>query len=369
MRNKTVPFFNYPYVYGDDEEKILGIVADIGRRGAFIMQEDLAVFESNIASYCNAKYAIGVANATDGLQLGLMAGGIGNGDEIIFCSHTMVATASAIHFAGGVPIPVNTNAAHTIDVEDIERAITPKTRAIMPTQLNGRVSDMDAIQQIANKHDLLVFEDAAQALGARYKGKCAGTFGVASAISFYPAKTLGCLGDAGIVLTNDDEVYSKLLQLRDHGRDESGEVVSWGMNSRLDNLQAAILDFRFRSYEKTIKRRRAIASQYHAQLSHLDELKLPPSPDTEGNYFDVFQNYEVEADDRNQLREFLSERGVGTILQWGGKAVHQFRKLGFNNSLPYTEALFEKMMLLPLHLAMSDDDVSYVAHCIDKYYR
>lgn len=262
MRNKTVPFFNYPYVYGDDEEKILGIVADIGRRGAFIMQEDLAVFESNIASYCNAKYAIGVANATDGLQLGLMAGGIGNGDEIIFCSHTMVATASAIHFAGGVPIPVNTNAAHTIDVEDIERAITPKTRAIMPTQLNGRVSDMDAIQQIANKHDLLVFEDAAQALGARYKGKCAGTFGVASAISFYPAKTLGCLGDAGIVLTNDDEVYSKLLQLRDHGRDESGEVVSWGMNSRLDNLQAAILDFRFRSYEKTIKRRRAIASQY-----------------------------------------------------------------------------------------------------------
>ncbi|MBL4608641.1 MAG: DegT/DnrJ/EryC1/StrS family aminotransferase [Pseudomonadales bacterium] len=369
MEIKTVPFFNYPYVYSDDEDRILDIIADVGRRGAFIMQEDLTTIESNIASYCNTKYAVGVANATDGLQLGLMAGGIGKDDEVIFCSHTMVATASAIYFAGGVPVPINTNEAHTLDVEDIERVITPKTRAIMPTQLNGRISDMDAIQRLANKHNLLVFEDAAQALGARYKGQYAGTFGVASAISFYPAKTLGCLGDAGIVLTNDDEVYAKLLQLRDHGRDATGEVVSWGMNSRLDNLQAAILDFRFKSYKKTIQRRRAIASQYHSQLSHLNELKLPPSPDGEGDYFDVFQNYEVEAEDRDKLREFLSERGVGTILQWGGKAVHQFKKLGFTNSLPYTEALFEKMFLLPLHLAMSDDDVSYVAHCIDKYYR
>ena len=185
-----VPFFNYPHVFTSQEEELMSVIRDVGRRGAFIMQKDLADLEVNLAAYTGAKYVVGVANATDAIQLGLMAGGIESDDEVIFCSHTMVATASAIHFAGAVPVPVEAGPDHLMDPGAIEAAITPKTKAIMPTQLNGRTADMDAIQAIADKHGLMLFEDAAQALGSKFKGKCAGTFGVASCISFYPAKVL-----------------------------------------------------------------------------------------------------------------------------------------------------------------------------------
>ena len=199
----------------------------------------------------------------------------------------------------------------------------------MPTQLNGRTADMDAIQAIADKHGLLIFEDAAQALGSKFKGKRAGTFGVASCISFYPAKVLGCLGDGGAVLTSDEEVYRKLLLLRDHGRAEDGDVVLWGFNSRLDNIHAAILDFQLKDYARVVERRRAIASLYQERLGYLEQLVLPPAPDSDPDHFDIYQNYEIEADRRNELKVYLAENGVETLIQWGGKAVHQFRKLGF----------------------------------------
>ena len=170
---------------------------------------DLEEFEARIAEYTGAAHAIGVANATDGLQLALLAGGLAPGDEVIICSHTMIATASAVHFAGGVPVPVETGSDHLIDVESVEAAITERTRAIMPTQLNGRTANMDRLTDIADRHDLDIYEDAAQALGSKYKGRSAGTFGVASSISFYPAKTLGCFGDGGVVLTNDDDAWTR----------------------------------------------------------------------------------------------------------------------------------------------------------------
>lgn len=366
---KHVPFFNYPFVFTSEEDELLAVIRDVGHRGAFIMQKDLTEFEAALAAYTGAAYAVGVANATDGLQLGLMAGGLRPGEEVIFCSHTMVATASAIHFAGGIPVPVDTAADHTIDVNAIEAAITPRTRAIMPTQLNGRTADMDGIREIAQRRGLLLFEDAAQALGSQFKGQCAGTFGVASAISFYPAKVLGCLGDGGAVLTNDEQVYRALVRLRDHGREEDGEIVEWGFNSRLDNLQAAILNVRLRGYPQIVERRRALAALYQERLADLEQLMLPPAPDSDPDHFDVFQNYEIEADRRDELKTYLGERGVGTIVQWGGKAVHQFRKLGFQQTLPNTERLFESMLLLPLNMALSDDDVQYVCDCIRNFYQ
>jgi len=363
-----VPFFNYPHMFTSQEEGMISVIKDIGRRGAFIMQKDLVVFESNLAAYTGAKYAVGVANATDGLQMALMAGGIGSGDEVIFCSHTMVATASAIHFAGAVPVPVEAGPDHLMNPDVIEDAITPRTKTIMPTQLNGRTANMDAIQAIADKHGLTIFEDAAQALGSKFKVKCAGIFGVASCISFYPAKVLGCLGDGGAVLTNDEKVYRRLLLLRDHGRDENGDVVLWGVNSRLDNIQAAILDFQLKDYARVVERRRVIASLYQERLGYLGQLLLPPAPGSDPDHFDVFQNYEIEAEGRDELKSYLSERGVGTIIQWGGKAVHQFRKLGFTQSLPYTERLMERMLMLPMNMSLSDGDVHYVADCIIDFY-
>ncbi len=228
---------------------------------------------------------------------------------------------------------------------------------------------MAALDAIARKHGLIVVEDAAQALGSKFRGQAAGTFGAASAISFFPAKVLGCLGDGGAVATNRETVHDRMLQLRDHGRRADGEIVSWGLNSRLDNLQAAILDARLRKYEAVIERRRAIACLYRSRLSGLEELKLPPGPDGDGEHFDIYQNYEIEALERDRLRAHLKECGIGTLLQWGGKAVHQWDKLGFTEKLPFTEKLFERMLLLPLNMFLTDDDVNLVCDAIHAFYR
>ena len=368
MTGRQVPFFLYPKVFLEHEERFIDIFRDVGRRGAFILQRDLEEFEAQIAEYTCAAHTVGVANATDGLQLALLAGGITPGDELIICSHTMIATASAVHFAGGVPVPVETGPDHLIDLESVEAATTERTRAIMPTQLNGRTANMDQLRDMADRHHLDIYEDAAQALGSKYKGRCAGTFGVASSISFYPAKTLGCFGDGGVILTNDDDVWTKLLLLRDHGQGDDRDVKLWGVNSRLDNLQAAILKFKLESYDACVERRRGLASAYQRRLAGCPQLVLPPGPDADDEYFDVYQNYEIEAEDRDGLRVFLRDQGVGTTVQWGGKAVHQFRALGFSQTLPKTESMFTRMLLLPMYPYLASEDVGYVCDTILRFY-
>ena len=367
-QSRSVPFFNYPSIFRSEEDEWISIFRDIGRRGAFIQQRDLIQFEEQVATYVGAKYVLGMANATDALHLFLRAAGIGPGDEVIFCSHTMVATAASVAYAGATPVAVEAGWDHLMDPSAIEAAITPRTKAIMPTQLNGRTADMDAIQAVADKHGLMLFEDAAQALGSKYKERFAGTFGLASCISFYPAKTLGCFGDGGCVITNDDEIYRNVKLLRDHGRDDTGEVVMWGLNSRLDNLQAAILNHKFKTYDECIARRRAVATMYQQQLGDMLQLTLPPAPGSEPDHFDIFQNYEIEADKRDELRAHLTARGIGTLIQWGGKAVHQFKGLGFKCQLPFTEQLFKRLMMLPMNTSMTDDDVNYVCESVREFY-
>ena len=369
MTTRSVPFFDYPRAYFDDREELLKIIDDVGHRGAFIMQQDLMDFEASLASYTDAKHAIGVANATDGLELSWMALGLRPGDEVICCSHTMLATASAIKTAGGTPVPVELGEDNLIDPEAVEDAINPRTVGIMPTQVNGRTCKMDKITSIAEKHKLFVVEDAAQALGSRYKGQHAGTFGDAAAISFFPAKVLGCLGDGGGVITNDSNLYDRIYQLHDHGRNVDGKVKSWGRNSRLDNLQAAILNFRLGEYDKVIERRRAIASMYQQLLGDMEELQLPPAPDADPDHFDIYQNYEFQADRRDELKQHLSENGIGTLIQWGGKGVHQWEPLGFNVHLPKVERFFERCIILPMNMFINDEDVQYVAEKVREFYR
>jgi len=369
----SIPFFPYPQVFLSDREELLRIFCDVGERGAFILQQDLQRFESNLARYLGAKHAIGVANATDGLIIALRAAGIGlgtatAGGEIIFSSHTMVATAAAIHFAGCVPVPVECGADHLIDPAAVQAAITPRTVAILPTQLNGRTADMAALGALARKHGLAIVEDAAQALGSRFQGQCAGTFGAAASISFFPAKLLGCLGDGGAVITTDASVAERAIALHDHGRGSDGEVRGWGLNSRLDNLQAAILDFRLAKYDLAIQKRRALAVRYQQQLAHIGEVVLPPPPQTGTDHFDVFQNYEIEAEQRDGLRAFLQARRIGTLLPWGGKAVHQFHSLGLTADLPRTEKLFERVMLLPMHVWLGETEMDLIAAAIAEFY-
>jgi len=366
---RSIPFFDYPHLFRSEEQELTTIFRDVGLRGAFILQEDLVLFERNLASYVGVKYAVGVGNATDGLLLALRAANIGRGDEVIFCSHTMVATAAAIYFTGATPIAVECGADHLMDPGAVEAAVTRRTRAILPTHLNGRTADMQALDAIARRYGLIVIEDAAQALGSRFQGRRAGSFGAAAAFSFFPAKTLGCLGDGGAIATNSDEIYQRVIELRDHGRGPDGEIVSWGLNSRLDNLQAAILDYRLASYDGVIERRRALAACYRSGLQSIKEIKPPPGPEANSDHFDCFQNYEIEAERRDELRAWLQTRLIGSALPWGGKAVHQWPRLGLNARLPYTEALFESVLLLPLNLSLTDYDVRHICITIQDFYQ
>jgi UDP-2-acetamido-2-deoxy-ribo-hexuluronate aminotransferase len=365
---KKVPFFNYSQTFTRFEDELTEIILDVCRRGSFIMQQELLDFENNLARFAGSNHALGVANATDGLIIALRAANIGKGDEVIFCSHTMVATAASIAMVGAIPVPVEVGYGRTIDINSIEIAITPRTKAIMPTQLNGRVADMDSILAIAKSHNLLIIEDAAQALGARYKGIHAGTFGFASAISFFPAKVLGGFGDGGAVLCQESEAYERLYRLRDHGRGSDREIVEWSGNTRLDNLQAAVLDFKLKQYQTDIDRRRDIARKYTEQLNQINAIDLPPGPDENADYFDIYQNYELEAGSRDDLQTFLAERGIGTLQQWDGKAVHQWPKLGINASLPKTERFFTRCLMIPMNMAMTDDDVDYICETIRNFY-
>ena len=366
MRN--VPFFNYPALFMSQEAEFQRIFSDVGRRGAFIKQKDLEDFEKCLASFLGVRHALGVGNATDGLEVALLAAGVKEGDEVILSSHTMLATAVAVHFAGATPIPVECGPDHLIDPAAVEAAVSSRTRAIMPTQLNGRTCDMDALGRIADKHGLPIVEDAAQALGSRYKGRCAGSFGVSAAISFYPAKVLGCVGDGGAVVTNDTSVYEHASELCNFGRNSSGEVVRWGFNSRLDNLQAAILDMQLKKYDEVLARRRQVAATYTDRLKDVVEVVLPPAPDSDPDHFDIYQNYEIEAERRDELKLYLKERGIGTLIQWGGQAVHHLKALGFTQHLPYTDYLFTRMLMLPINMSLSDDDVYYVCANIRSFY-
>ncbi len=365
---QSVPYFDYSRAFEPYNQQILDITKDILGRGAFIQQRDLVEFEQHLAKFLNVKHAFGVANCTDGLVMLARAAGIKPGDEVIFPSHTMVASAAAMVHAGASPVPVDCGPDHLIDPVSVEAAITARTRAIIPVHLNGRTCDMAPLQAIAESHNLLIIEDAAQALGSTYRGKHAGTFGIGAAISFYPAKILGCLGDGGAVVTDDDKIAQRVYQLRDHGRNEQGEVVEWGYNSRLDNLQAAILDLQFKDYDKIIHRRRELASLYDSRLRDLKTVCLPPAPGNEPDRFDVYQNYEIEADRRDGLRGYLKERGIGTLLPWGGKAVHQFAGLGISRDLPATARLFQRCLMLPINMMISNDDVEYVCRAIREFY-
>lgn len=368
-QERSIPFFNYKGAFTAREEEYVAIFRDVIHRGAFIQQKDLVEFEKRLASYLGVRHAIGVGNATDGLIMAWRAAGLRPGDEVIFPSHTMVASPASVAHAGGVPVPVDCGPDHLIDPAAIEPAITPRTRAIMPVQLNGRTANMDAIRRIADKHGLYIIEDSAQALGSKFKGQFAGTFGRAGVFSFYPAKILGCFGDGGAIVTDDDAIAEQVLLLRDHGRNAVGEVVTWGLNSRLDNLQAAILDLQFRDYDEIISHRRALAACYEEHLSGLRQLDLPPAPDEDPDHFDVYQNYELQADDRDALRAHLTAAGIGTLIQWGGKPVHQFTGLGLKASLPNTDRLFRRCLMLPMNMMVSIDDAVYISEAIRQFYR
>lgn len=366
----NVPFFRYSHILAPQKDEILNVAKEVMERGAFIIQKELESFENEVAKFAGSRFAIGVADGTESMILALLAAGVGSGDEVILSSHTYIATSAAVHFVGAKPVLVECRKDRLIDPLDIRKKITTKTKALLPTQLNGRTCNMDEIMSISRDHNLVLIEDAAQALGAKWKGKCAGTFGFAGSISLYPAKVLGCFGDGGLLFTQNEKTAETLRELRDHGRNRDGLVVRWGLNSRLDNLQAAILSVKLKVFPQEIERRRAIARIYHKRLQGLEDLTLPPGPDEDPDHFDIYQNYEIESGSREKLREHLKLKQIGTIIQWAGKAVHQFQGLGFDGvRLPYTERFMERCFLLPMNTSLTDEEVDYICDCILRFYQ
>ena len=366
----NVPFIDYPRQYQKMRKEILDTVDTVLGRGDVMLRGQLRDFEEHLASFVGTKFSVGTSNCTDSLHLSLRAAGVGPGDEVITVSHTFVATAAAIHHAGAVPVLVDIGDDHNMDLDSAERAITRRAKAIMPVHLNGRLCDMERLMSLAEAHRLIVIEDTAQALGGSFKGKKGGDWGLAGCFSFYPAKLLGAYGDAGALVTSDEEFAGRIRQLRDHGRMADGDVSGWAFNCRLDNLHAAILDLKLKQVPSWIARRREIAALYHRLLSGMPQLLPPPPPAGDGAYFDVFQNYEIEAESRDRLKEHLREKGIEIFIQWGGRGVHQFKALGLTGfRLPRTERMFERSLLLPMHTELTNDQVEYVCRSIRGFYR
>jgi dTDP-4-amino-4,6-dideoxygalactose transaminase len=368
--NWKVCYIDYPLQYKKVRNEVLATIDTVLSQGDLVLRQQLRDFETNLANFLGTKYAVGVSNCTDGLHLCLRAAGVGAGDEVITVSHTFVATAAAIHHTGATPVLIDICDDHNMNVDLLEAAITPRTKAIIPVHLNGRLCEMERLMTIAHAHNLLVIEDAAQALGATFNGISGGAFGSGGCFSFYPAKLLGAFGDAGAVVTSDREMVEKLTLLRNHGRTETNDIAGWSFNCRMDNLHAAILDLKLKLVPEWIRRRREIAAIYHDTLCDLHPLHLPPKPNETGSHYDVFQNYEIEAEDRDGLRDHLTRKGIETLIPWGGKGIHQFKELGLTHfSLSRTEQMFKQALMLPMNPDLSDAQVYYTAEIIRDHYK
>jgi dTDP-4-amino-4,6-dideoxygalactose transaminase len=349
------------------EEEMMSTMRSVLVNGDLIMRQQMLDFERNLAAFVGTSEAVGVSNCTDGLRLLLEAVGIGPGDEVITVSHTFMATMAVIHQVGATPVLVDVGNDHNMNTDLIEAAITPRTRAIMPVHLNGRLVRMDRVMEIAKAHDLLVLEDTAQALGASYMGVRGGAWGLAGAFSFYPAKLLGAYGDAGAVVTSDANLANRLRELRDHGRVSKTGFSGWGWNCRLDNLQAAVLDLKLKKIPDWIRQRRRLATIYDEELAAVRAVKRPPQPDGDV-HFDIYQNYVIEADRRDQLQEYLTAHGIETLVSPGPVPNHK-QPVGLDHfDLPVTEKLCARVLSLPLNNELDENQVLEVAGAIKDFY-
>jgi dTDP-4-amino-4,6-dideoxygalactose transaminase len=367
--NWKVRFIDYPAQFHKMEAELMSTIRTVLSQGDLMLRQQLRDFETNLAAFVGTRYAVGTSNCTDALHLSLRAAGIGAGDEVITVAHTFVATVAAIHHAGATPMLVDIGDDHNMNVDQLESAISQRTKAIVPVHLNGRLCNMERLMAIAERHGLLVIEDSAQGLGASFKGIKGGAWGLSGCFSFYPAKLLGAFGDAGAMVTNNEEMAHKVRQLRDHGRTPDCDIAGWSFNCRLDNLQAAILDLKLKQVPAWIARRRELADLYRQRLSDLPQIHIPPAPVQHGDYYDVFQNYEICAQDRDRLVAYLKANGVEILIPWGGKGVHQFKALGLSHfNLPVTDRFFLDALMLPLQTELTNDQVDYVAATIHGFY-
>lgn len=363
-----VPFVDLKPMHEEIKKELDEAYHRVMTHSSFILGEEGKAFEEEWASYCGAKYCVGVGNGLDALHLMLLGYGIGQGDEVIVPSNTYIATALAVSMAGATPVFVEPKLeTFTIDLEKIEEKITEKTKAILCVSLQGRISDMDAIKTIAKKHGLFVLEDAAQSHGAKYKGVKSGALCDASAFSFYPGKNLGALGDAGALTTDDEELAQKVRALSNYGSDYKYHHLYRGFNTRLDELQAAFLRAKLPHLDKWNAYRKEVAKRY------IEGIKNPliscplPSDDV---YDHVYHVFVIRCSKRDELQKYLEEKGIHTLIHYPIPMHRQpaYEELGIEKGqLPIAEEISDTVLSLPMYYGISEEQVNHVISALNHF--
>ncbi|MBF0324287.1 MAG: DegT/DnrJ/EryC1/StrS family aminotransferase [Alphaproteobacteria bacterium] len=360
---RRIPFVDLKAQFADEREALMPVVESCLATGAWVGGEAVERLEADLAARCGRAHAVALNSGTDALILGLKALGIGPGDEVITAPNSFIASAGAIIAVGAVPVFADVRPDQNIDPDAVAAAITPRTRAIMPVHLTGRVADMDAVTAIAARHNLAVVEDAAQSFGARYRGRPAGSFGHVGCFSAHPLKNLNAAGDAGFAVTDDAALAERMRRLRSHGLADRNSAPEWGLVSRMDALQAAILSFRLTRLAGVIERRRANATLYRRHLAAVNA----PCRDHEFNTFHLFV---IQADDRDGLRSFLAEQGIATAIHYPIPIHLQPAAAGLGygpGTFPECERQAARILSLPIHQFLTPEDIDFVCDGIIRF--
>jgi dTDP-4-amino-4,6-dideoxygalactose transaminase len=363
----NVPFGDLRREYASIKGEVDAAIHRVLDKGWFVLGEEVRAFESEFAEFTGARFAVGVGSGTEALHLALIAAGVKSGDEVITAANTCVPTLAAITFAGAVPVLVDADpVSYNLDPANLERVITPRTRAIVPVHLYGQSADMDPILETAGKHGIAVIEDAAQAHGTTYKGRSAGTLGRAGCFSFYPSKNLGAYGDAGAVVTDDEAIDRRLRQLRNYGEEVRYHHRSKGFNSRLDEIQAAVLRAKLPHLKKWNRERTGIASIYDSEIDHPLVRKPGQMGYGQGNH----HLYPIMCERRDDLQAHLKSSGVATLIHYPVPIHLQdaYRDLGFDKGdFPAAEKCGAEELSLPIFQGISAEEAMYVASCVNAF--
>ena len=363
----NVPFVSFKPLERELDQQLRDAFERVYNSSWYIGGKEDEAFEKAFADYCQTSHCIGCGNGLDALMLALKAFGVGEGDEVIVPSNTFIATALAVTYVGATPVFVEPDIrTYNIDPSRIEEKITPKTKAIMPVHLYGLPCDMDPIMRVAEKHGLYVIEDCAQAHGATYKGKIIGSFGHAAGFSFYPGKNLGALGDAGAAVTNDKTVADKIRALGNYGSDYKYHHIYKGVNSRLDELQAAFLSAKLPLMDKVNENRRATAERYLKGITN-PAVILPFVPEHSVHVWHVFA---VRTEKRDELAQYLESKGIGTNKHYPTPMHLQecYADLGIEEgSLPIAEQISCTELSLPMYYGMTEEEIQYVIDMVNGW--
>ncbi len=362
----SVPFCSLKYAHDQVKSEVEKAIDGVYKRGQFILGTEVEAFEEEYAAYSGARYGVGVASGLDALTLSLRLLGIGAGDEVVVPAHTYIATWLAISQVGATIVPVDAGQDMLLDLKKVEGAITTHTKAILPVHLYGAVCNMTLLTEMATRHELKIIEDNAQGQGAYWKDSMTGSIGNCNATSFYPTKNLGALGDGGAITTNDKQLYEKALVLRNYGSTDRFINPIQGFNSRLDELQAAILRVKLKKLTKWNEKRKEVAQTYFNEMKGVGDIILPPQ--TEGSVFHLFV---IRTKQREALRSFLFQKGIGTMVHYpvpphlqGAYTALNFKKGDF----PISENLAETVLSLPMWPGLTEEQVAWVVEQVKSFF-